>query len=85
MPLSGMWCHAILYIGTKVSGGHGVCGLADMYYSSPNTLVPIYETTRHIQKEDSNPGAVFWVLAINLMVVILLLSISTTKHFNFSV
>ena len=62
-----------------------MCGLADMYYSSPNTLVHIYETTRHIQKEDSNPGAVFWVLAINLMVVILLLSISTTKHFNFSV
>jgi hypothetical protein len=38
-----------------------VCGLADMYYSSPNTLVPNYETTRHIQKKDSNPGTEYFL------------------------
>jgi hypothetical protein len=34
-----------------------MCDLADMYYSSPNTLVPTNKTTRHTEKEDSNPGA----------------------------
>jgi len=37
--------------------GYGVCGLADTYYSSPNTLILICETTRYIQKGDSNAGA----------------------------
>jgi hypothetical protein len=63
-----------------------VSGLADMYYSSPNTLVPIYETTRHIQKEDSNPGADYLLSFGNKFDGCHpVFSITTSKHFNFSV
>lgn len=65
-----------------------MCGLADMYYSSPDTLVPNYETTRHIKKKKKTVTlglSIFWVLAIRLMGIIELFSVSTSKHFNFSV